>query len=355
MAESSPQTRVGQSREAVSDLLEHLKSSTWSISRPRVFELLSPARRVLVAGCGGGYDVLSGLPLFFALRREGKEVLLANLSFTDLDSLMGGQAPFCEACFRVTHDLPPVQGARRSVYFPELHLSRWFMETFGEDLAVFAFKREVGVTQLHRAYERICMEQGVDAVVLVDGGTDSLMFGWEESMGTPVEDQTSIAAVSLLQAVPCKLLMALGFGVDAFHGVSHGLFLENVAALERTGGYLGCFSVSQHSVEGRLYLEAYQAVAAQMQPSIVCASITDAMQGQFGDHHSTSRTAHSKLFINPLMTVYWSFDLCKLAAQIPYLDRLLCCTSARDVMATISQHRRAADKSRIRKPLPLPL
>lgn len=343
---------TGKSSEALSDLL---RSSTWSISRPRLFELLLPARRVLVAGCGGGYDVLSGLPLFFALRREGKEVLLANLSFTDLDSLMGEQAAFCEACFRVTHDLPPGQGAHHSVYFPELYLSRWLMETFREDVPVFAFKREIGVTQLHRAYERICTERGVDAVVLVDGGTDSLMLGQEESMGTPVEDQTSIAAVSLLQAVPCKLLVAFGFGVDAFHGVSHGLFLENVASLERSGGYLGCFSVSRHSVEGRLYMEGYQAVAAKMQPSIVCASITDAMQGHFGDHHSTSRTAHSKLFINPLMPLYWIFDVGKLAEQIPYLGKLLCCSSAREVMKTISQHRSAVGTSKIRKPFPLPL
>ena len=44
------------------------------------FSELEPAKRVLVAGAGGGFDVLCGLPLYFALRAAGKTVHLANLS-----------------------------------------------------------------------------------------------------------------------------------------------------------------------------------------------------------------------------------------------------------------------------------
>jgi len=65
-------------------LVEYLQEASWSITSPKIFNLLAPARKVLVAGCGGGYDILSGLPLYFALRRQGKSVYLANLSFTDL-------------------------------------------------------------------------------------------------------------------------------------------------------------------------------------------------------------------------------------------------------------------------------
>ena len=359
MAVTMDPDREPQAKEASGaaprSLNDCLESSAWSISRPRLFQVLAPSRRVLVAGCGGGYDVLSGLPLFFALRREGKEVLLANLSFTDLNSLAGEGTAYCDGCVRVAHDMQTREGACRSVYFPELYLSRWFKEAFGEDVPVFSFKRQVGVTQLSLAYERICAEYGVDALVLVDGGTDSLMFGWEEDMGTPVEDQTSIAAVASLTHVPLKLLVAIGFGVDAFHGVSHGLFLENVASLERSGGYLGCFSVQRASVEGALYAEAYTAVAAHMQPSIVCASITDAMKGHFGDYHSTERTAHSKLFINPLMPICWTFDVVKVAEKIPYLTALCSSTSAYDVMAIISRHVSDADAGTIRKAIPLPM
>ena len=45
---------------------------------------LQQAKTVLLAGCGGGFDVFSGLPLFFALEAAGKTVHLANLTFSNI-------------------------------------------------------------------------------------------------------------------------------------------------------------------------------------------------------------------------------------------------------------------------------
>ncbi len=353
-SDPSATTAKTEGQKGVS-LNEHLKQSiSWSISTPRIFDILSSAETILIAGCGGGYDVLSGLPLYFNLRQQGKNVFLSNLSFTSLYAAAPNAKKYCDMCIKVTHDMEA--DVKISNYFPEYYLSRWFWEKFQEDVPVYAFGREIGVHQLSNAYKKICSEHKVDAIVLVDGGTDSLMFGFEERMGTPVEDQTSIVAVHSVSSVPIKLLTCIGFGVDTFHGVSHGLFLENVATLEKTGGYLGCFSVSQHSLEGQLYHEGYQAVAKCMQPSIVSASITDAMQGHFGNHHSTTRTGNSKLFINPLMPIYWSFDLAKVVDQIPYAEKFLSTKSATDVMRIIIAHHDQAEKEgKIRKPVSLPM
>lgn len=64
---------------------------------------LADAESVLVAGCGGGYDVFSGLPLFLALHRAGKRVHLASLSFTrGLDSVTGRR--ITDICVEVTAD-----------------------------------------------------------------------------------------------------------------------------------------------------------------------------------------------------------------------------------------------------------
>ncbi|MET4927069.1 hypothetical protein P3L51_32735 [Streptomyces sp. PSRA5] len=41
-----------------------------------------------------------------------------------------------------------------------------------------------------------------------------------------------------------------GLGIDAYHGVSHGLALENIAALERDGAHLSGFSVPPSTREG---------------------------------------------------------------------------------------------------------
>ncbi|NJP89505.1 hypothetical protein HCN51_08605 [Nonomuraea sp. FMUSA5-5] len=48
---------------------------------------LGRSRRILVAGAGGGFDVYAGLPLALSLWGAGKEVHLANLSFSHLDAL----------------------------------------------------------------------------------------------------------------------------------------------------------------------------------------------------------------------------------------------------------------------------
>ncbi len=38
-----------------------------------LFDSLRQSERVLLAGAGGGFDIFSGLPLYFALRNAGKK------------------------------------------------------------------------------------------------------------------------------------------------------------------------------------------------------------------------------------------------------------------------------------------
>jgi hypothetical protein len=53
------------------------------------WEEIRDAKTVLLAGAGGGFDIFSGLPLYFALRDVGKTVHLANLSFSALYASTG--------------------------------------------------------------------------------------------------------------------------------------------------------------------------------------------------------------------------------------------------------------------------
>src|SRR3954462_8216906 len=90
------------------------------------FAELQSADRVLIAGAGGGFDVFSGLPLFFNLKAAGKEVFLANLSFSNLPPDSAGRqlTPYL---IEVTADS---QGSQS--YFPEKHLSQWFRDNGAE-------------------------------------------------------------------------------------------------------------------------------------------------------------------------------------------------------------------------------
>ena len=288
---------------------------TFSLDTPPLFAALAPARRVLIAGAGGGFDVYAGLPLALALWHSGVEVHLANLSFSQLE-LVGRESWVAEHVVAVTPD-----ATSPDWYFPEGTLSRWLA---GNDLpaTVYAFP-PLGVQPLREAYRFLADRLDLDAVVLVDGGTDILLRGDENGLGTPVEDLTSVGAVAGLD-VAVKLVTCLGFGIDAHDGVNHVQVLENLAALDREGGYLGALSIPGAGREAVLYRDAvaHAQAATPDRPSIVNGQIAAATSGAFGDVQFTRRTSGSPLFVNPLMAVYFTVDLDKLAARCLYIDRI---------------------------------
>jgi len=301
-----------------------------SIAEPALFGHLEGCESILIAGAGGGFDIYAGLPLAHALWRRGQTVHLANLSFTNL--ALTNAKKLAPPLYEVG---PNTKGADE--YFPERALAQFLA---GEELpsTVYTFRR-VGVVQLFEAYKVLVDKLAIDAIVLVDGGTDILMFGDESGLGTPLEDVTSLAAVGQVR-IAHRHVACLGFGVDAYHGVCHALVLENVAALERDGGYHGSFSVSRFTEEGALYLRAVEHAAAlhREHPSIVNGSIAAAIDGKFGNVPLSHRTQASELFINPLMGIYFTFDLMDLCKRNQYLRALVGAPSVIHVQAIIDDH-----------------
>ncbi len=286
-----------------------------ALHTPELFARLEPAERVLVAGAGGGFDIYAGLPLALSLLHQGKEVHLANLTFSAIEGLP------LDAWLAPDVAVVTPETSLHQTYFPERTLAQW-LDLHGYPSTVHAFAR-VGVQPLRAAYRAVIEAYGIDAVVLVDGGTDILMRGDESGLGTPEEDLASVAALAGIDG-PQRLVMSVGFGIDAYHGVSHGLVLENIAALERDGAYLGAFSIPRTSHEGALFLDAVAHAQANtpVRPSIVNGSIAAAVRGDFGDVRFTSRTRNSELFVNPLMSLCFAFELEGLARRCLYLDRI---------------------------------
>lgn len=312
---------------------------------PPLFAALEDAQKILIAGAGGGFDVYAGLPLALALWDAGKDVHLANLSFSELE-LIDADSFLTDNVMAVTPT-----SASPDWYFPEGALSRW-LDSQGLPSTVYAFP-PLGVQTLREAYRYLIDELGIDAIVLVDGGTDILMRGDEHGLGTPVEDLTSVGAVAGID-LPVKLVTCLGFGIDAYHGVNHVQVLENIAALDREGGYLGALSIPRHSQEAVLYREAVQhaQLATPERPSIVNGQIAAATDGEFGDVQFTRRTSGSTLFVNPLMAVYFTVDLDKLAARCLYLDRIENTVGRRQVITRIETFRNEFTTTRVPRAYP---
>lgn len=174
-------------------------------------------------------------------------------------------------------------------------------------------------------------ELSVDALLLVDGGSDSLLVGDEAGLGTPAEDMASIAAATALE-LPTKLLASIGFGVDAFHGVSHGHVLETVAAIAKSGGFLGSFSLLHEMEEFAFYESAH---------------------GDFGDVHRTQRTRGSTLWINPLMSLFFAFELEAVSKRIAYLPAIEHTQTMFEVGAIIEAYQKSLGRLRPRAPIPI--
>jgi hypothetical protein len=295
------------------------------------FRELEAARTVLLAGAGGGFDVFATLPLYLWLRSQGKKVHLASLSFTDLTAtsatrLGGGVVKVTASC-------------HGPLYFPELALCDWLAYE-GQRAPVYTFSRG-GVQDAVRAYAWLAEALSPDTVVLVDGGTDILMRGDEAALGTPNEDIASLLAVDALAGVERKMVACVGFGVDTYHGVSHGLALENMAALVEAGHYLGAWSLTPEMEEARLYAEAVRFAnrGNQRMPSIVNNSVVSATLGWFGDRHFTDRTAGSTLFLSPLMSLFWTFRLEGVAANLLYRDKVMASQTYFELSTAIERFR----------------
>lgn len=285
-----------------------------NLSTIPLFSQLDNSQNILISGAGGGFDIYCGLPLYFALKAQGKKVVLSNLSFTWLANTSATEV--CPSCWQIKAINQVLNGDK---YFPEKFLAEWFLQK-GELVPIYAFEK-TGVNTLRNAFDFIADKHKIDAVVLIDGGTDSLLHGDEEDLGTPTEDSCSLAG-AYCSAIQSKFLVCLGFGVDHFHGVSHYLFLENVATLIRTGGFLGTFQLMKEMPEFEKYKQATAYANSRMwqYPSIVSNSIIGAIDGKYGNHHETSRTKGSELWINPLMGQYWCFQLENVVQQLKYFD-----------------------------------
>lgn len=273
-----------------------------------MLETLEGKNTILIAGIGGGSSILAGIPLYYSLVKSGKKVHLANLTHTDLKTINEFTEPIVLA--------PGVYGATSNIKVPstnyvEGYLSQFFKAYTNQDIIVWMLERNA-VPILKKAYERLIEHLKIDAIVLVDGGVDSIMRGDEDGSGTMFEDSLSLAAVKDLQ-LP-KILACVGFGTEIEEGLSHYRALENIATISKQGGFYGTCSLVSFMRSFIIYEKACSYV--WMQPghkkSHISSRIIPAAEGEFGEYNMFDGDPDSvvpeKLCVSPLMSMYWFFN-----------------------------------------------
>jgi hypothetical protein len=301
------------------------------LNLPNLDELLA-CRSLLIAGMGGGFDVYAGLPIYLELRERGANAHLANLTFA--------QVQYTKQAEQLSEHLIGITPETRSVllYFPERHLLRWLADTRDIAATVWCFQAG-GARPLTEAYRLLAEHLSLDGILLVDGGVDSLMRGDEAELGTVLEDSLSLAAVNALTEIPFRQIGCLGFGVE--RDLTHAHVLENIAALTGAGAFHGVCSLTPAMPSFQAYAEAVEYVHAQrgQDPSVIHSSVVGATQGHYGDYHTIEKTQGKRLYLSPLMPLYWFFDLPAVAARNLLLTELAHSTTAGEAMATLARYR----------------
>ena len=309
---------------------------------PPFLKQLKECKNVLIVGAGGGFDVFTGLPLFFALREAGISVHLANLSFSFRHGEISGR--------ELSRNVVVVTARSRGdeYYFPEGYLAQWLSRKH-VDQPIYCI-RPTAVKELIESYEILHEHLQFDMMVLVDGGVDSLMRGDESRIGTPLEDMISLSAARHIDVK--KQLLCLGFGAET--DLCHLYALETVSQLIKAKAFLGGIMLSEDMAEVKMFKEASEYVFLEMRgyESVICSSIISALEGRFGDHHRTRRTVGSELWINPLMLLYLAFDVQKVTDNILYFDELAGCQTIEQVRRVIREFR---ERTAVRPVPPFPL
>jgi hypothetical protein len=83
----------------------------------------STYKKVFLSGCGGGYDLFGGLPLYFKMKNEGNhEITLINYTFTQRSLLSKYSQQLTTLLFRID-PITNISWLTDEIYFPEQRLS----------------------------------------------------------------------------------------------------------------------------------------------------------------------------------------------------------------------------------------
>ena len=286
---------------------------------------LKQCDNLLIAGMGGGFDIFCGLPIYFELVKMGKQVHLANFSFSNIEDL--------ENTVKLTDTLAEVTSeiSEESPYFPEKYLSEWFKEKHNKRQSIWCFHK-TGAMDLVSNYQKLIAHLSIDGILLIDGGVDSLIIGDEKQTGSLIEDALSLLAVNEQANLKYRGVGCVSFGSE--RDLSYGHILENIANLTKKGGFKGSCSLVKEMESYKEFESAVLFVQAKpyQDPSVINSSLISAVQGEYGNYHLTTKTRGRQLWISPLMPIYWFFDFEKLVNENLYLNQLQYTTSFMDAM-----------------------
>ncbi|AYV76758.1 MAG: hypothetical protein Terrestrivirus15_1, partial [Terrestrivirus sp.] len=168
----------------------------------------------------------------------------------------------------------------------------------------------------------------------VDGGCDSVLFGVEEDLATPVEDMMTVYLVNKFKkegTIENAYLTCLGTNIEL---INHQDFIKNVEKIKESNGLVNSINLKNLDSTQNLginkddvdrYVNLFK--SCNTNNSIINSSIVASIEGQNGRYENPLLKNRISLkenfpFLNEQTSILWIFDLEIVAKNIIYLDQL---------------------------------
>jgi len=202
------------------------------------------ARKAMLVGMGGGGDIVSALAVGELLKKHGVDYVVGGVVWERFrrDPKPGPRSiEEIENAKPINDCLAWVKGAKIDKLKP---IVAEVAEIAGNAVGVDITK---GVESLAKSLKEFAESEGIDIVIGVDAGGDSLAKGGEKNLVSPLCDAIMIAALNKLEN---SLIAVVGFGSDG--ELSREELEKYLSEMAAKGGVEGAMFIDQETAS-KLY------------------------------------------------------------------------------------------------------
>lgn len=284
-------------------------------------EVVGGLNSLLVIGIGGGGDVVGSVPTYLDAVRDGLRAWLGSVLWErfasdpkpgpiEVNELKNSE-PLGEALAWVRGDTRAVRDGRLVVAQLSIVCKTLGVRGLGVSLSR-------PVASIAGDLASWVSKTGVDAVVAVDVGGDSLAEGWEENLYSPLADSYALAVLHELSTkTGVRVVLGVaGPGVDG--ELDRGHVLKRISLIASRGGYLGAYGLTRGD---------YAVLKRVLAESTTEASrlLTESSTGLFGE--VGVRGGSRRAFVDVSSSVTYYVDLAVAIEHLPLARAVSKCSS----------------------------
>ena len=289
---------------------------------------------IMIGGCGGGYDIYTSIPIYLDLLKRGHNITMTNVTFTNIDVLQTYPQVMKGLWVVTAESAKMIKG-----FHPELSLSIALLKR-GISQSIYCVSRSASMEDLCNIYDYIIKKHSIEAILVADGGYDSLLSGTEEELGTPVEDMMTLSSIhTMIQRYKLPAYVS-SLGLHLEHEIRETDMFESITRLSAHGGLLDCIFLQKDQPHVREYMNIV--MECQPENTIINSQIVAALEGHYGNYYHPAirhRVGSIPTNINYLTHTMHIFNLEHIVAQNKYIHLIKNGKSDKEVDEIIKDYR----------------